>query len=79
MTREVYTIRNAQGTLLMRIVGKSVQNMFTKLKGDWRTYQEEGMKRTVCYELSQDSVWESETPHGAFRMYLWKGTKIIKE
>jgi hypothetical protein len=79
MTHEVYTIRNAQGTLLMRIVGKSVQDMFTKLKGEWRTYQEEGEKRTVCYELSQDSVWESETPHGAFRMYLWKGTKIIKE
>lgn len=79
MTHEVYTIRDAQGTLLMRIVGKSVQDMFTKLKGVWRTCQEKGEKRTVCYELSQDRVWTSETPHGAFQMYLWKGTKIIKE
>lgn len=79
MKHETYTIRDKNGILLMRMAGKTVQDMFKKFKGEWRTYQEKDSKRTVCYELSRDSVWGYKNYDGSFEMYLWEGTKIIKD
>ena len=79
MTHETYTIRDKNGIMIMRIVGNAVQRMFKELDGTWRTYQEKGGRRTVCYEITTDGIWTSETYQGAFQMYLWEGTKIIKD
>jgi len=78
MKHETYTIRDTNGVMIMEIVGVIPVQMFTQLDGEWRVYQTTGKKRTVCFELLSDAVWTQETRTGAFNMYLWKGTKIIK-
>ena len=77
---ETYSVRTKDGTLIARLVGAPAENIFKNLDGEWRTYQSKGSKkRTVCYEIERDSIWESETRYGAFRIYLWEGTTIIKD
>jgi hypothetical protein len=61
------------------LVGKPAENIIKNLDGEWETYQAKGEKRTVAYTLKRDSIWESETYVGAFRIYLWEGTQLIKE
>jgi hypothetical protein len=76
---ETYTVRTKDGTLIARLVGAPAENIFKNLDGEWRTYQPKDGKRTVCYEIERDSIWESETRIGAFCIYLWAGTTIIKD
>lgn len=76
---ETYTVRDKDGTMLMRLVGQPAQDIIDKLDGEWRTYQPEDGKRTVAYVLDRDSVWTSENRIGAFQIYLWAGTKVIKD
>ena len=76
---ETYSVRSKEGTLIARLVGAPAENIFKNLDGEWRTYQAKGEKRTVCYEIERDSLWESESRYGAFRIYLWAGTKLIKD
>lgn len=79
MVHESYIIRDSNGVMLMRIAGKTVQDMFKQLPGKWRAYQERGGKRTVCFELNSDATWTQQSRDTGFIMYLWEGTKIIKE
>jgi len=76
---ETYTVRSKEGTMLMRLVGKPAADIFENLEGEWRAYQTDGKRRTVCYEITHDSVWEHETPYGATQTFLWAGTTIIKD
>ncbi len=76
---ETYTVRNKEGTMIAKLVGKPAEDIFKHLDGEWRTYETKNAKRTVCYELTRDSVWEHETPLGASQIFLWEGTKVIKD
>ena len=76
---ETYSVRSKEGALIARIVGAPAEDIFKILDGEWRTYDPEDDKRTVCYEIERDSVWESSTYHGAFQIFLWAGTIIIKD
>ncbi len=76
---ETYTVRNKEGTMIAKLVGKPAEDIFKHLGGEWRTYETKNGKRTVCYEITRDSVGDHETPFGAMQIFLWEGTKVIKD
>jgi hypothetical protein len=76
---ETYSVRGSDGTLIASLVGAPAENIFKNLDGSWETYQAKDKKRTVAYVIERDSIWETETRVGACRIYLWAGTKIIKD
>ncbi len=76
---ERYTMRDKNGTMLMDLAGEPAENIFNSIDGEWKTYQPKGGKRTVCYEITRDGIWEVGNRTGAYRIYLWEGTKIIKD
>lgn len=76
---ETYTIRTKEGLMIATIAGQPVENIFKNVKGEWRTYKSDQQKRTVCYEVEEDSVWGNDSPYGKFKVFLWKGTLIIKD
>lgn len=78
-THATYTVRNSDGKLFARLVGAPAENIFANIEGEWRTYQPKGGKRTVAYEITRDAYWGSEARNGAFELYLFEGTLIIKD
>ena len=79
MIMETYTVRTADGVMIATLAGQPAENIFKNVKGEWRTYKSDQKKRTVCYEVKEDSVWGNESQYGEFKMYLWEGTIIIKD
>ena len=76
---ETYTVRDKDGVMIMKLIGSPAENIFKNIDGEWRTYQIKDDKRTVCYEIKRDSVWEQTFSSGAFSLFLWKGTILIKD
>ncbi len=76
---ETYTVRDENGKMIMQLTGSPAENIIKNIDGEWRTYQPKDGERTVCYEIKRDSVWEQTFYSGAFKIYLWKGTILIKD
>ena len=72
-----YTIRDKDGIMLMRMVGPIAERIITEGMGEWRNYQERGKPMTKCFQLKEDGVFGLEAQAGAFKVFLWEGTKII--
>lgn len=79
MEYATYTVRDENGIMLARLVGESAEKIFSGIDGEWNVFQPKGQKRTVAYTITRDASWTFENRYGAMRLYLWKGTKVIKD
>jgi len=81
-----YTVRDDKGRMIARLAGVAAERVLDSVPGYWRTYKTKdvsryqgSVKRTVCYEVTEDSKWGIDNRYGGVQLYLWKGTIIIKD
>jgi len=72
----MYIIRTSKGIMTAKVSTIIAGGIFSRVKGHWRPYQETGGKKTHCFEITEDSVFEIENE---FSLYLWEGSKILEE
>ncbi len=77
---KIYTVRDAQGIMLMKIGGVTADMIIRDASGKWRKWQTDNGK-VDCYEFTEDMVFglAENDYRNHFQMFLWKGTKFIDD
>ncbi len=77
---KIYTVRDADGVMVMKLGGVTADNVIRDSSGKWRKWHTDN-STVDCFELTDDMVFTLtlNDNRNHLTIYLWKGTKLIAD